>query len=82
MKIPYPIAVVELAEMINAKLIGDSSLEATGINEIHQVENGDISFVDVDKYYKKALHSEARADFTNVESFLGFRISTGSDCLA
>ena len=59
MKIPYPISVIELAEMINAKLIGDTSLEATGINEIHHVESGDISFVDVDKYYKKALHSEA-----------------------
>jgi UDP-3-O-[3-hydroxymyristoyl] glucosamine N-acyltransferase len=45
--------------MTGATLIGDDSLVATGINEIHQVEKGDISFVDAEKYYKKSLHSEA-----------------------
>jgi len=59
MKLPQPISVKKLAEIIDAQLIGDASLIATGINEVHQVEEGDISFVDVEKYYKKALHSEA-----------------------
>lgn len=59
MKFPEPIPVVELAERFNAKLIGDKSLKATGINEIHKVEKGDIVFVDVPKYYDKCLHSAA-----------------------
>lgn len=59
MKLPTPIPVTKLAEMIGATLIGNKALVATGINEIHQVEAGDISFVDVEKYYKKALHSAA-----------------------
>ena len=59
MKFPRPIPVTEIAGKIQAEIIGDNRLEATGINEIHQVENGDISFVDVEKYYKKALESQA-----------------------
>lgn len=59
MKLPTPIPVSELAEIVGATLVGNSELIATGINEIHQVEAGDISFVDVEKYYKKALHSAA-----------------------
>lgn len=59
MKLPEPISVRELAQIIGAELIGDDTLMATGINEIHQVEKGDVSFVDVEKYYKKALHSAA-----------------------
>ncbi|MCB0630662.1 MAG: UDP-3-O-(3-hydroxymyristoyl)glucosamine N-acyltransferase [Saprospiraceae bacterium] len=59
MKLPTPIPVSQLAEIIGATLVGNRDLLATGINEIHQVEAGDISFVDVEKYYKKALHSAA-----------------------
>lgn len=59
MQLPKPVPVSKLAEMIGAELIGDDTLMATGINEIHQVEKGDVSFVDVEKYYKKALHSDA-----------------------
>lgn len=59
MKLPYPISVQEIAEKIDAELLGDASLEATGINEIHQVEPGDITFVDVKKYFDKSLKSPA-----------------------
>jgi UDP-3-O-[3-hydroxymyristoyl] glucosamine N-acyltransferase len=59
MKLPDPIPVTRLAKMVGATLVGNKSLLATGINEIHQVEAGDISFVDAEKYYKKALHSAA-----------------------
>lgn len=59
MKFPQPIPVREIAAKIGAKIIGDQTLEATGINEVHQVEQGDISFVDVEKYYDKALRSAA-----------------------
>jgi UDP-3-O-[3-hydroxymyristoyl] glucosamine N-acyltransferase len=58
MKIPT-IPVTEIAEIIGAKLIGNADLQATGLNEIHKVEVGDITFVDVEKYYKKSLTSAA-----------------------
>lgn len=59
MKFPLPLPVSELAEQIGAELLGDSDLLATGINEVHHVEEGDITFVDVEKYYAKALGSAA-----------------------
>ncbi len=59
MKLPYPIPVRDLAKKIGAELLGDSSLKATGINEVHQVEPGDITFVDVAKYFDKSLNSAA-----------------------
>lgn len=59
MKFPEPVPVTKLAEIIGAKLIGDGTLTAMGINEIHHVENGDISFVDAEKYYAKSLQSAA-----------------------
>ena len=59
MKFPKPIPVTELARLMNAELIGDNNLHATGINEIHQVEPGDVTFVDVKKYVNKSLQSDA-----------------------
>ena len=59
MKFQQPIPVTELAQQINAKIIGNEKLMATGINEIHQVEPGDITFVDVKKYFEKSLNSSA-----------------------
>ncbi len=59
MKLPQPITAKDLAEMIGADLYGESSLKVEGINEIHQVEPGDITFVDAEKYYAKSLQSAA-----------------------
>lgn len=59
MNFPNPIPVKEIAEKIGASIIGDQTLLATGINEIHQVRAGDITFVDVKKYFEKALKSAA-----------------------
>lgn len=59
MKFPQPIAVTEIAKQINAEILGDRTVMATGINEIHQVEEGDITFVDVKKYFEKSLKSAA-----------------------
>jgi len=53
------ISVAELAEMYNCELAGNEKAAALGINEIHRVRPGDITFVDVEKYYNKALKSEA-----------------------
>lgn len=59
MRFPNPIKVSDLAKQLNAQLLGDDSLLARGINEIHHVETGDITFVDFEKYYKPALNSAA-----------------------
>ncbi len=48
-----------LSEFIGAEIVGDAGIKATGINEIHKVTPGDISFVDFEKYYAKCLHSAA-----------------------
>ena len=60
MKFTTPIPVRELAERLNARqIIGDNTLEATGINEIHKVQPGDVAFSDVKKYFAKTLNSAA-----------------------
>ena len=59
MKLPAPVSIKWIASLINAELLGNETAEATGINEIHSVEPGDIVFVDHPKYYSKCLNSEA-----------------------
>jgi len=56
-----------LAKHIDAKLLGDEDQLATGINEIHKVRAGDISFVDFEKYYDKCLRSAATIIIINKE---------------
>ena len=65
MKFPHPISVSELAARFQAQVIGDASLSATGINEIHKVEPGDIAFSDVKKYFEKTLASAATVILLN-----------------
>jgi UDP-3-O-[3-hydroxymyristoyl] glucosamine N-acyltransferase len=67
MRFENPVPVNWIAEFIGAQLIGDPSMEATGINEIHKVEPGDISFVDFEKYYNKCLQSNATFIIINKE---------------
>ncbi|WP_147205063.1 UDP-3-O-(3-hydroxymyristoyl)glucosamine N-acyltransferase [Segetibacter aerophilus] len=59
MKFPSPVTVQWIAGLIGAEVLGDAAAFATGINEIHRVETGDICFVDHPKYYDKCLHSAA-----------------------
>ena len=65
MKFTKPIKLSELAELLKAKPVGDPEMLATGINEIHRVESGDIAFVDNEKYYNKALNSKASVVLIN-----------------
>ena len=65
MVFPQPIPVSELAQMLGAELIGDSALEARGMNEIHHVKPGDVTFVDLAKYFDKALQSAASVIILN-----------------
>lgn len=59
MKFPSPVSVQWMAEFLGARLIGDKTGYATGINEIHKVENGDLVFVDHPKYYQTCINSAA-----------------------
>src|SRR4051812_25451321 len=59
MKFPSPVSVNWIAELIGAEAIGNILASATGINEIHRVEDGDLCFVDYPKYYDKCLNSAA-----------------------
>lgn len=49
----------DIAELIQAKYIGDSHFQVLGTNEIHMVQPGEIVFVNHPKYYDKALQSPA-----------------------
>lgn len=57
----------EIAEMIGARYDGPADHPVTGLNEIHMVEEGDITFVDHPKYYSKALNSKATTILINKE---------------
>jgi UDP-3-O-[3-hydroxymyristoyl] glucosamine N-acyltransferase len=59
MKFPSPVSIEWIAKFINAETVGNTALQATGINEIHTVEHGDLVFVDHPKYYNKCLESDA-----------------------
>lgn len=54
-----PQSLKTIAELINAKFIGDENFQVFGTNEIHRVKAGEIVFVNHPKYYDKALHSDA-----------------------
>ena len=59
MRFTSPVPIQWIAEFINAELIGNTNGQATGINEIHKVEEGDLVFVDHPKYYDKCIQSAA-----------------------
>jgi len=67
MKFEKPVPVAWIAGFTGAMLIGDKDQQATGINEIHKVTAGDISFVDYEKYYNACLTSAATVIIINKE---------------
>ncbi len=56
-----PISVLDIAELIGAKIIGDSNIKVTYLSEIHKVEEGSLMFVDNEKYYSQSIYSAASA---------------------
>jgi UDP-3-O-[3-hydroxymyristoyl] glucosamine N-acyltransferase len=65
MKFSNPLTLSELATMLGAEPVGDPDFLVTGMNEIHVVEPGDLTFVDHPKYYEKALTSAATTIIIN-----------------
>lgn len=59
MRFEKPVPIKWIAELINAELTGNTEGEASGMNEIHKVEDGDIVFVDHPKYYDSCIRSAA-----------------------
>ncbi|TXF88711.1 UDP-3-O-(3-hydroxymyristoyl)glucosamine N-acyltransferase [Neolewinella aurantiaca] len=59
MRLQKTITAADLAAKLGATLVGDGDLVVSGINEIHHVERGDLTFVDFHKYYDVALGSAA-----------------------
>lgn len=59
MRFEKPVPIIEIARLIGAEIIGEEEGVASGINEIHMVEEGDLVFVDHPKYYKKCIESAA-----------------------
>jgi UDP-3-O-[3-hydroxymyristoyl] glucosamine N-acyltransferase len=53
MNFPHPYSLKEIASLLNAKFDGDPSFSVTGLNEIHMVGPGDLTFVDHPKYYDR-----------------------------
>ncbi len=67
MQFSSPIQIQTIAKLIGAKIIGNDSAHATGINEIHKVSVGDLVFVDHPKYYDKCINSAASFIIINKE---------------
>ena len=61
MVLDKPQKAIDLSRIIgnHIEIQGDENAIVTGINEIHMVVPGDITFVDHPKYYEKALASQA-----------------------
>ncbi len=68
MQFPSPVPVQWIADFIQAKLIGNNTANATGINELHKVEAGDLVFVDHPKYYDSCINSAADFIIINKET--------------
>jgi UDP-3-O-[3-hydroxymyristoyl] glucosamine N-acyltransferase len=67
MNFPRSYTLQEIASLIGARFDGEPSFSVTGINEIHMVSPGDLTFVDHPKYYEKALNSKATTILINKE---------------
>jgi UDP-3-O-[3-hydroxymyristoyl] glucosamine N-acyltransferase len=59
MRLDKPVPVKWIADFISAEIAGNREASATGINEIHKVEKGDIVLVDHPKYYDTCINSDA-----------------------
>jgi len=65
MKFSAPLKLSEIASIIQAEMVGNPDMKVTGMNEIHMVGTGDLTFVDHPKYYDKALNSDATTIIIN-----------------
>ena len=69
MRFPSPVSIQWMAQFLDAELVGNKSGQATGINEIHKGEPGDLVFVDHPKYYEKCIQSAASFIIISLRAF-------------
>lgn len=65
MKLKSPITIQDISNLLGKEFVGNPNHLISGINEIHRVESGDLTFVDHPKYYNKALQSAATTIIIN-----------------
>lgn len=59
MKLQEPITLQEAAAYLKLPFVGNPDTPISGLNVIHKVEKGDLTFVDFHKYYDRSLNSIA-----------------------
>jgi UDP-3-O-[3-hydroxymyristoyl] glucosamine N-acyltransferase len=59
MTLPEPFTLQDFAAFLGREFVGDPNIPITGINVIHKVQQGDLTFVDFHKYYDRSLDSVA-----------------------
>ncbi|PJB58395.1 MAG: UDP-3-O-(3-hydroxymyristoyl)glucosamine N-acyltransferase [Bacteroidetes bacterium CG_4_9_14_3_um_filter_41_19] len=67
MNFPHPLTVASVSDIIDGKILGNPEQETIGLNELHVVRHGDVTFVDHPKYYDKVLKSAASVIIINKE---------------
>ena len=69
MILQHSLSLDELLQLIGHPVTvkGDASVTVTGLNELHSVQKGDLSFADNSRYYGRALKSEATVILINSE---------------
>lgn len=79
MKFKQPIPITQIAAWTNSEIIGETNTMVTGLNEIHNVEPGDITFVDHEKYYGYTLSSKASFVIINTREVDAFYTNGNGD---
>ncbi len=79
MKLLKEVELAEIVELIGAQVIGVRSGLVNGINEIHKVAAGDVTFADHPKYYQAAVDSAAT--YVIVDNAEGIEIPDGKALL-
>jgi UDP-3-O-[3-hydroxymyristoyl] glucosamine N-acyltransferase len=65
MKLASPLTLKDIAGLLGLDYVGNEDHQISGLNEIHKVEEGDLTFVDHPKYYERALQSAATTVLIN-----------------
>ncbi|HEY1022000.1 MAG TPA: UDP-3-O-(3-hydroxymyristoyl)glucosamine N-acyltransferase [Flavisolibacter sp.] len=68
MRFEKKVPLTDIAALTGARIVGEKDRVASGINEIHKVEEGDLVFVDHPKYYQKCISSAASFIIINQET--------------
>ncbi|MFZ1704504.1 MAG: UDP-3-O-(3-hydroxymyristoyl)glucosamine N-acyltransferase [Saprospiraceae bacterium] len=65
MQFEQQLPITYFAEKYELTIVGNKDLIITGLNEIHKVKKGNLTFVDVEKYFQKSILSDASAIIIN-----------------